>query len=83
MLFFADSGERAVVQGLMMGTVVTVMVLLLLIIGFLNNPFRPGFGSLQPSSMQRTLEILEQERTIATHDSPLPCDEAGEPLSDD
>jgi Protein of unknown function (DUF4239) len=83
MLFFADSGERAVVQGLMMGTVVTVMVLLLLIIGFLNNPFRPGFGSLQPSSMERTLEILEEERAVANDESPLPCDEDGEPLNDD
>jgi hypothetical protein len=83
MLFFADSGERAVVQGLMMGTVVTVMVLMLLIIGFLNNPFRPGFGSLQPSSMERTLEILEQERTITNDDSPLPCDEDGESLTPD
>ena len=81
MLFFADSGERAVVQGLMMGTVVTVMVLLLLIIGFLNSPFHPGFGSLQPSSMKRTLAILEQERTIANDESPLPCDESGEPLN--
>jgi len=57
------------------------MVLLLLIIGFLNNPFRPGFGSLQPSSMKRTLEILEQERTITNDESPLPCDESGEPLN--
>jgi len=83
MLFFADSGERAVVQGLMMGTVVTVMILMLSIIGFLNNPFRPGFGSLQPRAMERTLEILEQERAITNDDSPLPCDENGEPLSDD
>jgi 4-amino-4-deoxy-L-arabinose transferase-like glycosyltransferase len=83
MLFFADSGERAVVQGLMMGTVVTVMVLLLLIIGFLNNPFRPGFGSLQPTSMERTLEILEQERSITNDEGPLPCGENGESLSDD
>ena len=83
MLFFADSGERAVVQGLMMGTVVTVMVLMLLIIGFLNNPFRPGFGSLQPRAMERTLEILEEERTIAHDDGPLPCDEDGVILNDD
>jgi hypothetical protein len=83
MLFFADSGESAVVQGLMMGTVVTVMVLMLLIIGFLNNPFRPGFGSLQPRSMERTLEILEEERTITNDDSPLPCDEDGESLNDE
>jgi hypothetical protein len=82
MLFFADSGESAVVQGLMMGTVVTVMVLMLLIIGFLNNPFRPGFGSLQPSAMERTLEILEEERTITNDDSPLPCDEDGVSVND-
>jgi len=83
MLFFADSGETAAVQGLMMGAVVTVMVLMLLIIGFLNHPFRPGFGSLQPRSMERTLEILEEERTIVNDDDPLPCDEDGESLSQD
>ena len=41
-LFFADSGERAVVQALLMGSVVAVMVSTLLLLRFLDNPFHPG-----------------------------------------
>src|SRR4029079_17425473 len=37
MLFFADSGERAVVQGLLMGTVVSVLVTMLVLLQFLNH----------------------------------------------
>ena len=77
MLFFADSGERAVVQALMMGTVVTVMVLMLLIIGFLNSPYHSGFGRLEPRAMERTLVILEQEVSFTDDLGLLPCDEAG------
>ena len=39
MLFFADSGERALVQALLMGTVVAVIVSMLLLLQFLDNPF--------------------------------------------
>jgi hypothetical protein len=39
MLFFADSGERALTQALLMGTVVAVIVTTLLLLQFLNNPF--------------------------------------------
>ena len=46
MLLFADSGERAFVQATLIGTVVAVMTATLLVIGFLNNPYRPGLGSL-------------------------------------
>jgi hypothetical protein len=80
MLFFADSGERAVVQALLMGTVVTVMVLMLLIIAFLNNPYNPGYGSLQPRAMERTLDILEEEMAIVGGDGSLPCDGDGTSL---
>ena len=48
MLFFADSGERAVTQALMMGTVVAVVVSTLLLLQFLNNPFHDGIGGLRP-----------------------------------
>jgi len=77
MLFFADSGERAMVQALMMGTVVTVMVLMLLIIGFLNDPYHAGFGRLGPRAMERTLVILEQEMTVTGDHANLPCDGTG------
>jgi hypothetical protein len=77
MLLFADSGEPAFVQATLIGTVVAVMVATLLVIGFLNDPYRPGLGSLQPTAMQRTLRILDQERQIVGDTTPPPCDERG------
>ena len=48
MLFFADSGERAIVQAVLMGTVVSVIVAMLILLQFLDDPFHGGVGSLQP-----------------------------------
>ena len=42
MLFFADRGERAVVQGMLIGSVVSVMAVLLLLLNGLDNPFQSG-----------------------------------------
>ena len=42
MLFFADRGERAVVQAMLMGSVVSVMAALLLLLHALDNPFQTG-----------------------------------------
>ncbi len=80
MLFFADSGERAVVQALLIGTVVAVITSMLLLLNFLNNPFHDGIGGLRPVAMERTLEIIDQELTIVGDDTPLPCDSSGNPL---
>ena len=80
MLFFADSGERAVVQGLLIGTVAAVITSMLLLLGFLDNPFHDGFGGLRPVAMERTLEIIQEELTIVGQDDPLPCDADGNPL---
>jgi hypothetical protein len=80
MLFFADSGERAVVQGLLMGSVVAVMVGILLLIGVLDAPYRPGVGQLRPVAMQQTLGLIDQARAALGQDDPLPCDAEGQPL---
>lgn len=77
MLLFADSGEPAFVQAALIGTVVTVMAATLLLIRFLDDPYRPGLGSLQPTAMERTLVLLEQERRIVGDATPSPCDEHG------
>ena len=77
MMFFADSGERAIVQAALIGSVVAVMVATLLVINFLDNPYRPGLGSLKPTAMQGTLRILDQERRIVGGSTPTPCDEHG------
>jgi len=77
MLLFADSGEPAFVQATLIGTVVAVMVATLLVIGFLNHPYQPGLGSLQPTAMERTLRILDEERRIVGDTTATPCDDRG------
>jgi hypothetical protein len=79
MLFFADSGERARSQAMLMGSATTVVVVTLLAIVALDNPYRPGIGSLEPIAMQRTLEILDQARAAVDDETPPPCDEDGAP----
>jgi hypothetical protein len=77
MLFFADSGERAVVQAVQIGSVVAVITATLLLIGSLDHPLRGGFGSLQPVAMERALRQLDQERRIVGQNGPLPCNGLG------
>jgi hypothetical protein len=77
MLFFADSGERAVVQATLIGTVVAVMVATILLIRFLDNPYGDGVGSLKPVAMERTLRLLDQERRIVGDKTPVPCNAHG------
>jgi len=77
MLFFADSGERAIVQAVLIGTVVAVMAATILLIRFLDNPYRPGVGSLKPVAMEQTLRLLDQERRIVGDTTPVPCDARG------
>jgi hypothetical protein len=79
MLFFADSGERAVVQSLLMGSVVAVMVATLLLIGILDKPYRPGVGQLRPVAMGQTLGLIDQARGALGQDDPPPCDAEGQP----
>jgi hypothetical protein len=80
MLFFADSGERAIVQGLLMGSVVSVILSMLVLLQFLNNPFHEGFGGLQPVAMERALVIIDQELVVAGRPVQPPCDLQGNPL---
>jgi len=79
MLFFADSGERAKVQAMLMGAVVAVITAMLLLLNFLDNPYRPGVGSLQPVAMERTLRILDEALPRVNVQVDAPCDEAGRP----
>jgi len=79
MLFFADSGERAIVQAVLIGSVVAVIGVTLFLIRFLNNPLQGGYGSLQPVAMERTLGLLAFERRLVGQSGPLPCDGNGVP----
>ena len=79
MLFFADSGERAVVQATMMGGVVVVISSMLLLLVFLDNPYSSGAGGLRPTAMKRTLVLLDQGAKAVGLQPEQLCDELGVP----
>jgi len=79
MLFFADSGEGAVSQAMLMGSATTVIVLTLLAINALDNPYRDAVGQIKPVAMERSLRILESERAVVKDTTPLPCGADGAP----
>jgi amino acid transporter len=80
-LFFADRGERAVVQGLLMGSVASVMTVLLLLLGALDNPFQTGVGGLQPVAMERSLRMVDEALGAVGAQVRLPCDAVGNPTT--
>ena len=76
-LFFADRGERPLVQAMLMGTVSAVIVSTLLLVYALDHPFHHGVGGLRPVAMQRTLRVIdEQLASVGVHIDPA-CDAAG------
>ena len=77
MLFFADSGEGAFAQAMLMGSATTVIVLTLAAINALDNPFRHGLGQIKPVAMQRTLRIVDTERALVNDRGAVPCDARG------
>ena len=77
MLFFADSAERAIVQGTMMGSVAVVISSTLLLLWFLDHPYSQGVGALRPVAMERTVEQLTHETGIAAGRFEIPCDAQG------
>jgi hypothetical protein len=80
MLFFADSGERALVQAMMIGSVTGLIVATLLLIYSLNAPFQSSLGGLRPIAMERALRILEGELAdIGERETP-PCTDSGDAI---
>jgi hypothetical protein len=77
MLFFADSGERVIVQATMMGSVAVVVTSTLLLLWFLDNPYHRGASGLRPFAMERSLRLLTSETGIARGRFEIPCDPAG------
>jgi len=80
MLFFADSGERAITQSVLMGSVVSVMVALLLLLQALDNPFSGRVGGLKPVAMQRSLRMIDEALGAVGAKVQYPCDAAGKPV---
>jgi hypothetical protein len=81
MLFFADSGEGAGAQAMLMGSATTVIVLTLLAINALDNPYRGAVGRLEPVAMERSLRILDSARDVVNETARLPCDARGAPAA--
>ena len=81
MLFFADSGERAVVQGMLIGSVVAVIAALLLLLHGLDKPFHGGVGGLQPVAMERSLRIIDEALGAVGARCSSPCDALGKPVA--
>ena len=79
MLFFADSGERAVTQAVLMGSITAVIVMMLLLLSFLDSPFHSDVGGLRPVAMERTLSIVDQALDAVGSNARIPCDAEGNP----
>jgi hypothetical protein len=79
MLFFADSAEMKRSQAMLMGSATTIVVVTLLAIYALDNPYRPGLGSIRPVAMERSLAILDEARAALNDEAPIPCDADGNP----
>jgi hypothetical protein len=81
MLFFADPAEMKRSQAMLVGSATTIVVVTLLVIFALDNPYRPGLASIRPAAMERTQEILVEARAAVSDESPIPCDDSGNPTS--
>jgi hypothetical protein len=79
-LFFADQGERAVAQGVLMGTVASVIVAMLLLVYALDHPFHEGVGGLRPVAMERTLRVIDEQLDVLGVAEVDRCDAEGNPL---
>jgi hypothetical protein len=76
-LFFADPDERAVTQGMLMGSVSVVVTLLMLLLMFFNHPHGEGLGTLEPTAMERSLSLVQAQIKIVGLDVTPPCDSQG------
>ena len=77
MFFFADSAERALSQAMLMGTVASTLAAMLLLIQFLDTPFKEGAGGIQPVAMERILRTVEEALVAVDRAPEPPCDERG------
>jgi hypothetical protein len=81
MLFFADRGERALVQAMLIGAVVSVLTALMLLLNGLDEPFHQGVGGLQPVAMDRSLKLIDGVLDVVGSPDRIPCDRLGRPAA--
>jgi 4-amino-4-deoxy-L-arabinose transferase-like glycosyltransferase len=61
-LLFADPRERLFVQASLLVAVTLMVVTGLLLVWFLDHPYEDAAGSIKSVQMQRTIEIIQDER---------------------
>jgi hypothetical protein len=79
MLFFADPGDGAITQSVLMAGATVVITLLILLLMFLDHPHGNGLGTLQPTAMHRSLRLIDAEIKVVGLGLTPPCDEQGRP----
>ena len=77
LLFFADSAEGALTQAALMGSVALVITVLMLLLGFFDNPHGQGVGQLEPTARERSLRIIDSQAVALNITVDPPCDERG------
>jgi Protein of unknown function (DUF4239) len=60
-LVMADPREHVLVKGAMIGGVAAIVAIELLLINFLDHPYRSGPGSIQPREMTLTLTMMREQ----------------------
>jgi hypothetical protein len=74
---FADRGEGAFVQSVLIAAVTAMLVSGLLLVRFLDQPYNPGAGSLKPLAMEQALTQMDELVETLHLDVPQLCDANG------
>ena len=73
--------SRLPIQALYAGSVVSVIVAMLLLLAFLDNPVSGGIGKFGAKAMERALILIDESVEASDIRVVLPCDESGRPLA--
>jgi hypothetical protein len=74
---FADRDEGLLPQTVIATTIAVMLTTSLFVIGFMNDPYRPGTGSLQPTDMTGTLAQITEATHALRISVSIPCDSQG------
>jgi hypothetical protein len=74
-LGMADPREKLRVHGLLLAGLASVVAAGLLIVNFLDHPYQPNTGGINPTAMRHALVMMESEPNLH-----VPCDQSGRPV---
>jgi hypothetical protein len=78
-LLYADPKEDRVAQAFLAGSVVALITASLLAVRFLDTPFHGRAGSIRPTAMRYTVNLMFDEMRREDRLGTLPCDARGRP----